>query len=139
MARDPLAILWRLRDAEVTAASRNLAAARTDHAREQRRLDEQHASMLHERTQAGHEHVAAFAAWLPHAHEAAARLQANAQREQGKVLQLQQVLTRRRTDAEAVVQAIQRQADKTKLARARHDQAVMDEVASRSGQGRRLG
>ena len=131
MARDPLAVLWRLRDAAVTEASRDLAAARAREAYAAQRLDEHVRLMARERSEAGTAHATAFAAWLPHARQHADGLRAGLLGETARVAQLQQVLAARRTEAEAVAKAQQRQEAEARLAQARRDQAVMDEVAGR--------
>ena len=137
MARDPLAVLWRLRDAAVTEASRELAAARAREAHEAQRLDEHGRCMAREQSEAGVAHAAAFAAWLPRARQQADRLRAGLLGEATRVARLQQVLAARRIEAEAVAKALQRQEAEAGLARARRDQAVMDEVAGRRRNGSR--
>jgi flagellar biosynthesis chaperone FliJ len=134
MKRDPLAVLMRLRDAAVTEASRNLAAARARAMQEAQRLDEHRQDMQHEQSEADGEHVATFAAWLPRARLQRDRLQANLQIEESRVRHLQQVLVRRKTDAEAVVKAMQRQRAEADLIEARKEQGIMDEAAGRARQ-----
>ena len=131
MARDPLAVLWRLRDAAVTEASRDLAAARAREAHAAQRLDEHVRLMARERSEAGAAHAAAFAAWLPHARQHAAGLRAGLLGETARVAQFQQILAARRTEAEAVAKALQRREAEAGLARARREQAAMDEAAGR--------
>ncbi len=138
MARDPLAVLWRLRDAAVTEASRELAVARAREADEARRADEYQRHVRHEQDDATGDHVAAFAAWLPHARQQADRLKANLQAEEAHVRRLQQILVSRRTDAEAVAKVRQRQQAIAALVQARKEQSTMDEVAGRK-RGRDLG
>ncbi len=131
MARDPLAVLWRLRDAAVTEASRDLGAARVREAHAAQRLDEHVRLMARERAEAGAACAATFAAWLPHARQHADNLQAGLLSETARVAQLRQALAVRRTEAEAVAKVLQRQKAEAALARARRDQAVMDEAAGR--------
>jgi flagellar biosynthesis chaperone FliJ len=133
MARDPLTVLWRLRDAAVSEASRDLAAARACEAHEAQRLDAHRLHVRQEQSDAAGEHVAAFAAWLPYARQTTERLRASLEIEEARVRRLQQILVGRRTDAEAVVKALQRQGAETALVQARKDQATMDEAAGRSG------
>jgi flagellar biosynthesis chaperone FliJ len=133
MARDPLAILWRLRDAAVTEASRDLAAARTRELQQVQRLDEHMLSMRREKSEAIDEHVAAFATWLPYARQHTDRLEATLQTEAARVRRLQQILVGRRTDAEAVAKAMQRQRSEAGLITARKEQDLMDEAAGRAG------
>ena len=132
MARDPLAVLWRLRDAAVTEASRDLAVARACEMREAQRLDAHRLHMRQEQSEAAGEHVAAFAAWLPHARQNTERLSASLQAEEARVRRLQQILVGRRTDAEAVAKALQRQRAEAGLVQTRKEQAIMDEAAGRS-------
>jgi flagellar export protein FliJ len=131
MARDPLAVLQRLRDAAVTEARRNLAAALASELQETRRLDQHRSQMQHEQSLAAGEHVAEYAQWLPYAHQRADQLQATLASEQARVRQLQQILTGRRTEAEAVAKAMQRQQLAAAVIRARKEQAAMDEAAGR--------
>jgi flagellar biosynthesis chaperone FliJ len=133
MKRDPLAVLWRLRDAAVTEASRDLAAARARETKEAQRLDDHRSHVRYEQSEAVGEHVAAFAVWLPHARQQADRLQASLQAETVRVRRLQQILVSRRTDAEAVAKAMQRQLAEAALTVSRKEQAIMDEAAGRSG------
>jgi hypothetical protein len=133
MARDPLAVLWRLRDAAVTEASRDLAAARARELREVQRLDEHALVVRREQSEAAGEDVAAFAAWLPYARQHADRLQATLQTEAARVRRLQQILVGHRTDAEAVAKAMQRQRAEADVIVARKEQDMMDEAAGRAG------
>jgi flagellar export protein FliJ len=137
MPRDPLAVLRRLRDAAVTEARRNLAAALASERREAQRLDQHRLHMRHEQSQAAAEHVADFADWLPYARQRADHLQAALASEQARVLHLQQILVGRRTEAEAVAKAMQRQREAARLIQARKEQGVMDEAAGgRAGRQR---
>jgi hypothetical protein len=133
VARDPLAILWRLRDAAVTEASRELAAARLRERQEAQRLDAHRLLIRQEQSGASDEHVAAFAAWLPYARQQTDRFHATLQTEEARAKRLQQVLVSRRTDAEAVTKALQRQRDEVSLKNARKAQDAMDEAAGRAG------
>jgi flagellar biosynthesis chaperone FliJ len=132
MTRDPLAVLWRLRNAAVVEASRDLATARAREAREAMRLEEHRLLMREEESEATGEHVATFAAWLPHARQHTDRLLTILQTEEVRVRRLQQVLVGCRTDAEAVEKAMQRQQAAVGLVRARKEQGVMDEAAGRA-------
>jgi flagellar export protein FliJ len=131
MARDPLAVLRRLREAAATEARRNLAAALASEMRQARQLDEHRLHIRHEQSVAGGEHVAAFAEWLPYAQQRADHLQAALANEQARVRHLQQILVGRRTEAEAVAKAMQRQREAAALIQARKEQGVMDEAAGR--------
>jgi flagellar biosynthesis chaperone FliJ len=131
MPRDALAVLWRLRDAAVTEARRNLAAALASESQAARRLNEHHAQTRHEQAQAAVEHVAQFAEWLPYARQRADQLQAALMSEQARVQHLRQLLTGRRTEAETVAKAMQRQRQAAELIQARKEQAVMDEAGGR--------
>jgi hypothetical protein len=133
MARDPLAILWRLRDAAVTEASRDLAAARARELLDVQRLDEHTLLVRREQSEATGEHVAAFATWLPYARQHADRLQATLLTEAARVRRLQQILVGRRTDAEAVAKAMKRQRVEAGVIAARKEQDMMDEAAGRAG------
>jgi hypothetical protein len=133
MARDPLAVLWRLRDAAVTDASRDLAMARACEVQAVQRLDAHRLHVREEQSEAASEHVAAFAAWLPYARQTTERLSASLQTEEARVRRLQQILVGRRTDAEAVAKALQRQRAEAGVVQARKEQAIMDEAAGRSG------
>lgn len=131
MPRDPLAVLRRLRDAAVTEARRNLAAALASERQQARQLDEHRLHIRHEQFAAEGEHVAAFAEWLPHARQRADHLQSALANEQVRVGHLQQILAGRRTEAEAVAKAMQRQREAAALIQARKEQGVMDEAAGR--------
>jgi flagellar export protein FliJ len=133
MARDPLAVLWRLRDAAVTETSRDLVTARARELQELRQLNEYRQLIRHEQSLAACDDVAAFAAWLPHTRHIEDRLQANLQAEAARVGRLQQILLTRRTDAEAVAKAVQRQRAEAERVTAAKEQAIMDEAASRAG------
>jgi flagellar export protein FliJ len=137
MARDPLAVLRRLRDAAVTEARRDLAAALAAERQQAQRLDEHRQQMRNEQHEASAGHVAAFAEWLPYAHQRTGQLQATLGAEQVKVLRLQQILVGRRTEAEAVAKALQRQQAAADLVLARKEQGAMDEAAGRRA-GRQL-
>ena len=134
MARDPLAVLRRLREAAVTEAKRELAAAHASETQATRRLDEHRLHIRREQSETSNEHVGAFIDWLPHAQQHTDSLQTSLQSEQARVLRLQQILVGRRTDAEVVVKAMQRQQAEVELIRSRKEQGVTDEVA-----GRRIG
>jgi flagellar export protein FliJ len=131
MPRDPLAVLRRVREAAVTEARRNLAVALASEMRQARQLDEHWKAMRKEQSEAAGEHVAAFGEWLPYARQRADQLQAALANEQARVGQLQQILVGRRTEAEAVAKAMQRQREAAELIQARKEQAVMDEAAGR--------
>ncbi|MDR3535117.1 MAG: flagellar export protein FliJ [Acetobacteraceae bacterium] len=131
MSRDPLAVLRRLRDAAVTEACRDLATARAHEMQEAQRLDEHRSQIRRELSEAGAEHVAAFSAWLPYARQRTDHLQTSLQSEQARVLRLQQILVGRRTEAEAVAKAMERQQAEAALTQARREQSVMDEAAGR--------
>jgi flagellar biosynthesis chaperone FliJ len=131
MARDPLAVLRRMREAAVTEAQRNLAAALIREAQEARRLEQHHSTIRHEMSEAVGEYGAAFADWLPYARQHAETLQTTLAGEQARVVHLQEILTRRRTEAETVAKAMQRQHLEAELIRARKEQAALDEAASR--------
>jgi flagellar biosynthesis chaperone FliJ len=133
MPRDPLAVLRRVRDAAVTEARRNLAAALASEMQQARQLDEHSRQIRHEQREAEGEHVAAFGEWLPYARQRADQLRAALASEQARVGQLQQILVSRRTMAEAVAKAMQGQQAAAGLVQARKEQAVMDEAAGRRG------
>jgi flagellar export protein FliJ len=131
MARDHLAVLGRLREAAVTEARRNLAAALAGEVQETRRLEQHRHHIRHELSEAGGEHVTAFAEWLPYALQRTDQLQTALASEQARVLHLREILTGRRTDAESVAKAMQRQQREAKLIQARKEQATLDEAAGR--------
>ncbi|HET6307823.1 MAG TPA: hypothetical protein VFG12_11590 [Rhodopila sp.] len=131
MKRDPLAVLHRLREAAVTEAKRNLAAALASERQQARQLDDHKQLIRNEQSLAAGEHLAAFATWVPCAWQHTERLQTALATEQAKVAQLQQILVRSRTEAEAVAKAMQRQRDAAALIQARKDQATLDEAAAR--------
>jgi flagellar export protein FliJ len=139
MARDPLAVLRRLREAAVTEARRNLAAALASEMQQARQLDEHRRQIRHEQSEATGEHVVAFGEWLPYARQRSDQMQAALASEQVRVGQLQQILVGRRTEAEAVAKAMQRQREAAGLIQARKEQAVMDEAAGRRGGGHGAG
>ena len=131
MARDPLAVLSRVREANVTEASRELAAALAAAPRPRRRLEAHRQHVSQEQTGAVGEDVAAFAAWLPAARRRTDQMVSDLRLEDGLVLRLQHVLVLRRTEAEAVTKAMQRKRQDADLAAAKKEQAVMDEVGGR--------
>lgn len=133
MARDPLAVLWRLRDAAVTEASRDLAVARTREAQAHGQLAEHDRLLRHEQSMTCGEDVAAFVVWRTFASQTRDRLQAELQAEEARVRRLQQVLLSRRTEAEAVAKAMERQRAEAGRIAAGKEQAHMDEAASRTG------
>ena len=131
MTRDPLAVLWRLRDLAVAEAGRELAAAQArEHAAGQH-LDAQKLQIQNEQSGADDEVIAAFATWLPSAHQRAAELTATLLGEEERVLRLRQTLTARRTEAETLAKAMQRRKTELEMIRARREQAIMDEAAGR--------
>ena len=131
MARDPLAVLSRVREAAVTEASRELAAALAAAAGARCRLEAHRQHVRQEQTDAVGEGVAAFAAWLPTARRRTEQMVSDLHLRDGVVLRLQHVLVLRKTDAEAVAKAMQRKRQEADLVRARKEQAVMDEVGGR--------
>ncbi|MBC7799416.1 MAG: flagellar FliJ family protein [Gemmatimonadaceae bacterium] len=133
MARDPLKVLWRVRDKAVMAASRDLAAAREAEAHHVGLLGEHCATMRREQEAAIGPLVAAFIEWLPHARRQADGLHRAVQTEQARVAGLQRALVVRRTEAEAVSKAISRKEAAAGQVTTRKEQAAMDEAAGRSG------
>lgn len=131
MARDPLAVLWRLRETAVAEAGRELAQAREGVRRAALQLEVQREHMRREQADTGYEYVAAFAAWLPQAQLQAQRRQAALLDAQAHAQRLQQVLASRRTESEAVAKALQRRRAAVALNLARREQAAMDEAAGR--------
>lgn len=131
MARDPLTVLSRIREAAVTETSRELAAALTAADAERCRLEAYRQHVLKEQVDAIGEDIAVFAAWLPTARKRTDQMLSDLRREDNLVLRLQGLLLFRRTEAEGVTKAIQRRKHETDLAKARLDQAVMDEVGCR--------
>jgi flagellar export protein FliJ len=129
LARDPLAILWRLRDAAVTEASAALASARESTRQLSERLDSHNAQTRQEQTQAQSMDGAAFSAWLPQARKRATSLQNQLSSEEARSHRLLQALTERRTEAEAVAKALERQRKVAGTLAARHEQQAMDEAA----------
>ena len=119
----------------MTEARRNLAAALASERQQARQLDEHRLHIRHEQSEAAGEHVAAFGEWLPYARQRADHMQAALANEQARVLQLQQILVGRRTEAEAVAKAMQRQREAAALIQARKEQNVMDEAAGRRTAG----
>jgi len=134
MARDPLAVLWRLREAAVAEAGRELAQARDGVRRAMLRLDVLREQLRCEQADTGPEDVATFAVWLPQARLQLQRGQASLLEAETHVPRLQQVLVGRRTESEAVAKAMQRRHATAALVLARREQAVMDEAAGRRGQ-----
>lgn len=132
MARDPLKLLWRVRDAAVTTASNNLAAARAAEAHQASLLATHCATVAREQGTATGPLLLAFIEWLPHAKRRTEALHLAVQTEQARVTMLQRALVFRRTEAEAVAKAIARQADAALLVVARKEQAAMDEAAGQS-------
>ena len=88
MKRDPLAVLWRVREAAVTEASRDLAAARAREMQQAERLDAYRQHIAQEQSEAVGEHVSGFADWLPHARLQRERLQAELQTAESHVRRL---------------------------------------------------
>lgn len=137
MPRDALKVLWRVRDAAVTAASRDLAAARAAEAHHAGQLDAHCEATRHEQSGATGSLITAFVEWLPHARRTADGLRLAVQTEQARVSRLQQALVLRRTEAEAVAKAMARRDEAAGLVMARQDQAAMDEAAGRRSGGMR--
>lgn len=131
MARDPLTVLSRIREAAVIETSRELAAALTAANAERYRLEAYRQHVLREQVDAIGEDIAVFAAWLPAVRKRTDQMLSDLRREDNLVLRLQGLLLFRRTEAEAVTKAIQRRKHETDLAKARLDQAIMDEVGCR--------
>ncbi len=104
-----------------------------------RRADAQEAAIRREQAEAGGHDAAAFAEWLPHARDRLASLRATVRGEQERVRRCQAVLTERRTAAEAVAKALERQRTAAALVAARREQAVMDEAAGRRHGNRAIG
>src|ERR1700740_3734240 len=127
MKGPPLSVRPRLREAAVMDAKRTLAAALAGERRQAHQLDQHQHLIRQEQSMASGEHLSAFATWAPCAWQHTERLQAALETEQEKVAQLQQVLARSRTEAEAVAKAMQRQRDTAALIQARKDQASLDE------------
>lgn len=131
MARDALTVLSRIREAAVTETGRELAAALTAADAERCRLEAYRQHVLREQVDAVGENIAVFAAWLPAVRKRTDQMLSDLQRMDDLVLRLQGVLLLHRTEAEAVTKAIQRRKHETDLAKARLDQAIMDEVGCR--------
>lgn len=131
MARDPLVVLSRLREAAVAEAGRELARARDGVRHAALQLDAQREQIRREQADVGPEQVAAFAAWLAQARLQAQRRQAALLDAQAHAQRLQQVLINRRTESEAVAKALGRQQAAMAVDVARREQAVMDEAAGR--------
>lgn len=133
MKRDPLQVLWRLRDAALTEATRELAGGlhREREARERALGHGQ--KMAREQAESSPTDAADFAQWLPRARNEAARLDAALKAAHGRVAGLQQALIVRRTDVEAVVSARDRRRMVEESRKRGAEQAVMDEAAGRRG------
>ncbi len=131
MARDALAVLWRVRDAAVTEASRALAQARLRESQAAQDLDDQMRDVAREIAAMGAAHIVAFVAWRTLARTQTDMLRAALLRAQADVVALQQSLAMRRMDAEAVAKARARAARDAALTEARRAQAVMDEAAGK--------
>lgn len=131
MPRDPLAVLWRIRDAAVAKASRELAEARSGERDQVARLEAQLAGVRREEAGVTTDLLPEFIAWLPHARRASARLQADVKAARAKVDSCQRALTVHQTNAETVARAMARRTEQERHAQVRKDQAAMDEIASR--------
>ena len=131
MARDLLAVLSLVREASVVSASRDLAAARAAADAERLRLELHRQSMAQEQSGTTSSDVHYFAAWLPEARRKVEQILVGCRRQDDVVVQLQRVLAERKTEAEAVVKAMQRAKEAALLAAARKEQAVMDEAGGR--------
>lgn len=133
MKRDPLGVLWRLRDAALTEATRELAGGL------QRERDARQRALNHERTMAREQAESSptdasdFAQWLPRARNDAARLVSALEAAHDRVAGLQQTLVVRRTEVEAVASARDRCREVEQSKKRRAEQAVMDEAAGRRG------
>ena len=131
MARDPLAVLWRLRDAAVAEASRELMAARARAVQQAGLLVAHQSQMWQEQSEAAGDEVRALAFWLPYAHLRTNELRRAVRDEEARVLRLQQALLGHRTAAEAVAKAMQRREVEVEQVQARREQSRMDEAGSR--------
>jgi flagellar biosynthesis chaperone FliJ len=139
LARDPLAVLWRLREAAVTEASAALAGSRARVLQAASLVEQHNAEMSREQADATWADGPAFADWLPHARRRAASLCESLRHEEIAVQQRLVALTQRRTEAEAVAKALLRQRTSVALVAARREQAEMDEAAGNSGCGKAFG
>ena len=131
MVRDPLNILLRIRETTVTEASRDLAAALAAAGAERFRLEAHQQHVRQEQANVAMEDIAFFAAWLPVARQLTNKILSDVRQKDGLVLQLQQVLVLCKTEAKAVANAVQRKKEGTDLAKARKEQAIMDEMGGR--------
>lgn len=131
MARDPLALLARVREAAATDAKRKLAAAIVDARKVEEAVASHARDVAREQEEALGDDVAAFAAWLPAARAQERGLADRLDASEGQISELRRVFAARRRDAEAVVKAIERREVEAASATARKDQDAMDEVAGR--------
>ncbi len=130
MARDPLAVLWRVRVAAVEAATRDLALALAEERAATARVEAHAARMGRERDAARGDLAADFAAWLPQAVRHAEQLRAVLSQAQALVARRRDILVARRTEAEAIAKARERQSAAAASLRGRRDQAIIDEIAA---------
>ena len=129
--RDPLNVLLRIRETTVTEASRELAAALAAAAAERSRLEAHQQHIRREQADVVREDVVFFAAWLPVARQLTDEILSDLRRKDEQVLRLQEVLVLCNIEAKAVANAIQRKKEGTDLAKARKEQAIMDEMGGR--------
>jgi hypothetical protein len=135
MARDPLAVLARMRAAAVTEARRALAAA-AGNARAAEEAQSAHgATVLREQADASGDGVADFAAWLPAARARGRELAGESEARAARIEPARAALIARRTEAEAVDAAVARRRAEAVAAAERRERAATDEVAGRRRPG----
>jgi hypothetical protein len=129
MARDPLAILARVREAAATDAKRRLAMVIADARETQEALAAHAQGIVREQGNAAGDDVAVFAAWLPAARAHGCELADRVAATEGQVSEARRVLTARRMETKAVGKAIERRDAETAALSARKSQDAMDEFA----------
>ncbi|MBE9607357.1 hypothetical protein IAI18_21015 [Acetobacteraceae bacterium H6797] len=130
MARDPLAILQRLRDLEVTEAQRRLAERRAQEDLAQRQAEATAAALLSEAAQRDPH---GFAAWMPRGRaeqERAARLAHIAGNQRAEA---ERGLAEARAALKGVERLAEMREEEAKKAREKKVQGLLDEVGARRG------
>jgi flagellar biosynthesis chaperone FliJ len=136
VARNPLDVLLRLRDAAQDEAKRAFAARLAEEAVAQRLMEEAEARMTREREIAtdpnlGDGAVEAYIAWLPTGRRQAQAAQAAYERAMENVTLARAALSVAHATAEAMTTLLQQQIEAAADLTARQTQTALDEIAAR--------
>ncbi len=130
MARDPMRVLERVRQALVAEAGAELAAALALQERHNYQLQERRRRLEQEAATAGPEDAVAFSRWLPEMRRRIAKSNMELEQAASGVEHLRAELAARRAEAEAVGTALRKRAEYASLVRGRIEQGVLDEAGA---------